>query len=45
MVGDTSGAFTTVGAPVTDPGGTHKLYFVFKGGSGDLFSLDSFTMS
>ncbi|MFF4690100.1 PQQ-dependent sugar dehydrogenase [Streptomyces sp. NPDC001307] len=44
-VGDTSGAFTTVSAPVTDPGGTHKLYFVFKGGSGDLFSLDSFTMS
>lgn len=44
-VGDTSGAYTTVSAPVTDPGGTHKLYFVFKGGSSDLFRLDSFTMS
>jgi glucose/arabinose dehydrogenase len=44
-VGATSGAYTTVSAPVTDPGGTHKLYFVFTGGSGDLFSLDSFTLS
>jgi hypothetical protein len=30
---------------VTDPGGTHKLYFVFRGGSGNLFDLDAFTMS
>jgi cytochrome c len=44
-VGDTSGAYQTVSAPITDPGGTHKLYFVFKGGSGDLFRLDSFTMN
>ncbi|WP_055588273.1 PQQ-dependent sugar dehydrogenase [Streptacidiphilus griseoplanus] len=43
-VGDTSGAYTTVSAPVTDPGGTHKLYFVFTGGSGDLFNLDAFTL-
>jgi glucose/arabinose dehydrogenase len=44
-VPDTSGAFSTVTAPVTDPGGTHKLYFVFKGGSGDLFTFDAFTVS
>ncbi|WP_307865560.1 PQQ-dependent sugar dehydrogenase [Streptomyces montanisoli] len=44
-VGDTGGAYQSVSAPVTDPGGTHKLYFVFKGGSGDLFDLDAFTMS
>lgn len=44
-VGDTSGAYQTVSAPVTDPGGTHQLYFVFKGGSGDLFDLDAFTMN
>ncbi|MFL6053417.1 MAG: PQQ-dependent sugar dehydrogenase [Actinoallomurus sp.] len=44
-VTDTSGAFTTVSAPVTDPGGTHKLYLVFKGGSGDLFTFDAFTVS
>jgi cytochrome c len=44
-VGDTSGAFTTVTAPVTDPGGTHRLFLVFKGGSGDLFTFDAFTVS
>jgi cytochrome c len=44
-VTDTSGAFTTVTAPVTDPGGTHKLFMVFKGGSGDLFTFDAFTMN
>jgi cytochrome c len=44
-VPDTSGAFSTVTASVTDPGGSHKLYLVFKGGSGDLFTLDSFTVS
>ncbi|WP_127356073.1 PQQ-dependent sugar dehydrogenase [Actinacidiphila soli] len=43
-VGNTAGGYTTVTAPVTDPGGTHQLYFVFTGGSGDLFSLDSFTL-
>jgi cytochrome c len=43
-VANTSGAFTTVSTPVTDPGGTHKLHFVFRGGSGDLFTLDSFTV-
>jgi hypothetical protein len=32
-----------VNAPVTDPGGTHKLFMVFKGGSGDLFTFDAFT--
>jgi cytochrome c len=41
----TSGVFTTVNAPVTDPGGTHKLYLVFKGGSGDLFTFDALTMN
>ncbi|GLY85290.1 PQQ-dependent sugar dehydrogenase [Actinoallomurus iriomotensis] len=44
-VTDTSGAFTTVSAPVTDPGGTHKLFLVFKGGDGDLFTFDAFTMN
>ncbi|MEV8567770.1 PQQ-dependent sugar dehydrogenase [Streptomyces sp. NPDC051322] len=43
-VGATSGAYTTVTAPVKDPGGTHELYMVFTGGSGDLFSLDALTM-
>lgn len=41
-VPDTSGAFTTVTAPVTDPGGTHKLYLVFKGGG---FTFDTFSMN
>lgn len=43
-----TGGTTTYGtatAPVTDPGGTHRLYFVFTGGSGDLFTVDYFTMS
>ena len=31
--------------PVTDPGGTHEMYFVFKGGGGALFDVDSFTFS
>jgi glucose/arabinose dehydrogenase len=44
-VADTSGAFTTVTAPVTDPGGTHKLFLVFKGGDGDLFTFDAFAMN
>jgi hypothetical protein len=44
-VTDTSGAFTTVNAPVTNPGGTHKLFMVFKGGSGDLFTFDAFTVN
>ena len=26
---------------VTDPGGTHRLYFVFRGGSGALFDIDT----
>ena len=30
--------------PVTDPGGTHRLYLVFRGsGSGGLFDVDTFT--
>jgi glucose/arabinose dehydrogenase/PKD repeat protein len=29
--------------PVTDPGGTHKLFLVFKGNGGGLFDVDSFT--
>jgi cytochrome c len=32
-------------APITDLGGTHEMYFVFKGGSGALFDVDSFTFS
>ncbi|WP_377269657.1 carbohydrate-binding protein [Peterkaempfera sp. SMS 1(5)a] len=43
-VGDTAGAYATTSAAVTDPGGTHSLYFVFTGGSGDLFTLDAFTL-
>lgn len=30
-------------APVTDPGGTHRLYLVFKGSGGGLFDVDTFT--
>ncbi|SDZ24525.1 Glucose/arabinose dehydrogenase, beta-propeller fold [Micromonospora pattaloongensis] len=30
-------------APVTDPGGTHRLYLVFKGSGGGLFDVDAFT--
>ncbi|HEX5540381.1 MAG TPA: ThuA domain-containing protein [Micromonospora sp.] len=29
--------------PVTDPGGTHRLYLVFKGSGGGLFDVDEFT--
>jgi len=34
--------FTTVSAPITDPGGTHELFLVFKNNPGDgyLFNLD-----
>ncbi|TDV52254.1 PQQ-dependent sugar dehydrogenase [Actinophytocola oryzae] len=34
--------WTVVSAPVTDPGVTHELFVVAKGGSGDLFNLDWF---
>ncbi|MFG2055555.1 ThuA domain-containing protein [Micromonospora sp. NPDC048930] len=29
--------------PVADPGGTHRLYLVFKGSGGGLFDVDEFT--
>ena len=35
-------AWTVVTAPVTDPGVTHELFLVAKGGAGDLFNLDWF---
>jgi glucose/arabinose dehydrogenase len=31
--------------PVTDPGGTVRLYLVFKGSGGGLFDVDSFTFT
>jgi glucose/arabinose dehydrogenase/PKD repeat protein len=31
--------------PVTDPGGTHELYLVFKGGAGSLFDVDALHFS
>lgn len=34
--------WTLVTAPVTDPGVTHELFLVAKGGTGDLFNLDWF---
>lgn len=34
--------WTLVTAPVTDPGVTHELFLVARGGSGDLFNLDWF---
>ncbi len=34
--------WTIVTAPVTDPGVTHELFLVAKGGTGDLFNLDWF---
>ena len=34
--------WTEVTAPVTDPGVTHELFLVAKGGTGDLFNLDWF---
>ncbi|MBO0827202.1 MAG: PQQ-dependent sugar dehydrogenase [Streptosporangiales bacterium] len=38
--------YTTVSAPITDPGGTHRLYLVATGsGGGDLFTVDSFTVT
>jgi len=30
-------------SPITDPGGTHRLYFVFRGGRGALLDLDTIT--
>jgi glucose/arabinose dehydrogenase/PKD repeat protein len=30
-------------SPITDPGGTHRLYFVFRGGGGALLDLDTIT--
>ncbi|GLY95302.1 PQQ-dependent sugar dehydrogenase [Actinoplanes sp. NBRC 103695] len=37
--------FTTVSAPLSNvPAGMTTLYFVFKGGAGNLFDLDSFTL-
>jgi glucose/arabinose dehydrogenase len=44
-VPNTGGSFTTVSAPVTDPGGTHSLYFVFHGQGSNLFTFDNFTLS
>lgn len=35
-------AWTVVTAPVTDPGVTHELFLVARGGTGDLFNLDWF---
>jgi cytochrome c len=34
--------WTVVTAPVTDPGVTHELFLVARGGTGDLFNLDWF---
>ncbi|MFC5032290.1 MULTISPECIES: carbohydrate-binding protein [Streptomyces] len=35
--------FTDVTGTVTAPTGTHTLYWVFKGGTGNLYDLDQFT--
>ncbi|GGS24458.1 hypothetical protein GCM10010171_17030 [Actinokineospora fastidiosa] len=45
-VGNTGGwrSYATLPpAPVTDPGGAHRLYFVFRGGDGPLFDVDTIT--
>ncbi len=38
-------SFVDVTGSITDPGGTHDLYLVFKGGNGALFDVDDFTLT